>query len=65
MRVNVVFRKLKWAVHSRALMPRLPCLLQHNPASSGVCGLAVFVNRVLLYRVSWLYCRRVVVVVLK
>jgi hypothetical protein len=61
MRVNVVFRRLKWAVHSHALMSRLPCLSQHNPVSSVVHGLAVFVNRVLLYRVSWLYCRRVVV----
>jgi hypothetical protein len=37
-------------------------LLRHNPVSSVVRRLAVFVKGVLLYRVSWLYCRRVVVI---
>lgn len=60
MRGNVVFRRLKWAVLSRVdALPAL--LLQHNPVSSIVRGLSVFVNRVLLFRVAWFWCRRVVV----
>jgi hypothetical protein len=60
MRVYVVFSELEWAVHSR-VDASSTVLLQHGPMSKVVFWSAVFVNKVLLYRLSWLYCDRVVV----